>query len=70
MDAHWWGWGGEEYKVAFKNIKIYKTEIESPDRKLMHGYQRRKLGVGVCKLGGWDIHTPIYKTDNQQEPTV
>ena len=38
-------------------------------RKQTDGYQR---GRGVDKLGVWDeqIHTTIYKIDNQQGPTV
>ena len=40
-------------------------------RKQTYGYQRGKVG-GRGKLGGWDkqIHTTMYKIDNQREPTV
>ena len=39
--------------------------------KQTYGYQRGKV-EGRDKLGVWDshIHTIIYKTDNQQQPTV
>ena len=52
------------------NEFIYKTETDS-QRKQAYGYQRGK-GVGRDKLGVWDknIHTTIYKIDNQQGPTV
>ena len=40
-------------------------------QKQTYGYQRGK-GWGRDKLGGWDehIYTTVYKTDNQQGPTV
>ena len=39
-------------------------------RKQTYGYQRGK--VGGSKLGVWDwhVHTAVFKTDNQQGPTV
>ena len=42
-------------------------------RKQTYGYQRGKVGGGgMDKLGVWDwhIHTTVFKTDNQQGPTV
>ena len=40
-------------------------------RKQIYGYQSGKVR-GRDKLGVWDqqIHTTIYKIDNQQGPTV
>ena len=40
-------------------------------RKQTYGYQRGNVG-GRVKSGAWDehTHTTIYKTDNQQRPTV
>ena len=41
------------------------------DKENKHGYQRGKQR-GRDKLGAWDwqIHTTLYKTDKQQDPTV
>ena len=52
------------------NEFIYKTEINSQsENKLMATKEKRQ---GRDKLGAWDenIHTAIFKTDNQQGPTV
>ena len=40
-------------------------------QKQTYGYQRGNMR-GRDKSGSWDehIHTTIYKTDNQQGPTV
>ena len=54
-----------------RNELIYKTETSSDlENKLMVTKGQRwggedKLGVWV-----WYIHTPIFKVDNQQGPTV
>ena len=41
-------------------------------RKQAYGYQRRKVGGRESKLGvgEWHIHPTIFKTDNQQGPTI
>ena len=41
-------------------------------RKQAYGYQRGKRGVWRDRLGVWDqhIHTTMFKTYNQQGPTV
>ena len=52
------------------NEFIYKTEINSQsENKLMATKGKR---WGRDKLGAWDenIHTAIFKTDNQQGRTV
>ena len=52
------------------NEFIYKTEINSQsENKLMATKEKMQ---GRDKLGAWDenIHTAIFKTDNQQGPTV
>ena len=38
-------------------------------RKQTYGYQGGKVSRRD-KLGGWDIHTTIYKINNQQGPTI
>ena len=40
--------------------------------KQTYGYQRGNVGWRRDKSGAWDehTHTTIYKTDNQQGPTV
>ena len=52
------------------NELIYKTEIDSQTQKANLWLPKGKQGRD--KLGVWDlnIHTTIYKIDNQQEPTV
>ena len=51
------------------NDLIYKTETDSQTSKTNLWLPKGKRGGGRDKLGVWDqqIHTTIYKTDNQQD---
>ena len=50
-------------------MNIFTKQKET--HKQTYGYQRGNTG-GKDKLGVWDqqIHTTIYKIDNQEGPTV
>ena len=62
--------------IQFKNNKdtnelIYKTETDLQISRTILGLPKGK-GGGRDKSGAWDehTHTTMYKTDNQQGPTV
>ena len=44
----------------------FTKQTDSQTRKKIYGYQRG----GIDWEFGTDIHTSIFKTDNQQRPTV
>ena len=48
---------------------LTKQKQSHRGRKQTYGYQRGNI-VGRDKSGAWDEHITIYKTDNQQGPTV
>ena len=35
-----------------------------------YGYQGRRVGSGILRVWDWHVHTDIFKTNNQQRPTV
>ena len=53
----------------YTNEPIYKTETELEISKTNLWLPKGKCDGGD-KSGAWDEHSTIYKTDNQQGPTV
>ena len=57
----------KRYKWTFMQNRNRPTDIEKKLIVIKRGWCQ-----GLNKLGGWDwhMHTALYKTDNQQGPTV
>ena len=51
------------------NELIYKTETDSQTQNLLSQEGKDEGKSGRDRLGIWDGHTSIFKTDNQQGPT-
>ena len=49
---------------------IYKTETDPRHGKQSHGYQRGKGVEGISYEFAINKHIIVYKTDNQQGPTI
>ena len=66
----WYRFHMESKKMMQMNL-FTKQKQTHRHRKQTYGYQRGKMG-GKDKLGVWDwqVHSTIFKINNQQGPTI
>ena len=63
----------KSYKKNLKLVSYKWTYLQNRNRltlrKQTYGYQKGKVGGGKLGVWYWQIHTTMYKIDNQQGPT-